>query len=413
MDNKSVIVLGGGVGGLVAANELRQLLPNNHRVILIERNEVHAFAPSFLWVMTGARKPQQIVRPTKSLLRSGVEFVMANVNAIDTNRSVVETDSGTIGYDYLIVALGAELSPKNIPGLEEASHTYYTLDGSSRLYNALKEFRGNAIALVVASMPYKCPGAPLEGAMLIADFFRKTGRASKVEMHLFTPESQPMPVAGPVLGNAAIEMLSARGISYHPLHKLNSVNPSAKQLEFDGKGSFGFDLLVAIPPHSAPEVVRQSSLANESGWIPVDRGSLSTKAENVFAIGDVTSIPIPGRWKPDVPLMLPKAGVFAHVQASVVASQIAAKVLGRKSSASFCGDGYCMLEAGEDLAGFAYGNFFAEPSPEVKLKQIGKSWHIGKVLFEKWWLEQYGIRRELYRQSIALGSRLMGIPSNI
>ena len=413
MDNKSVIVLGGGIGGLVAANELRQLLPKNHRVILIERNEVHAFAPSFLWVMTGARQPQQVVRHTRSLLRSGVEFVLANVNAIDTNRSVIETDTGPIGYDYLVVALGAELAPKNIPGLGEASHTYYTLDGSSRLHTALKEFRGGAIALVVSSMPYKCPGAPLEGAMLIADFLKKSSRAPKVDLHLFTPESQPMPVAGPVLGKAATEMLTARGISYHPLHKLTSVNPAAKQLEFDGKGSFGYDLLVAIPPHSAPEVVRLSALANESGWIPVDRGSLSTKAENVFAIGDVTSIPIPGRWKPDVPLMLPKAGVFAHVQASVVAHRIAAKVLGRESAASFCGDGFCMLEAGEDLAGFAYGNFFAEPSPEIKLRQIGKAWHIGKVLFEKWWLQPYGIRRELYRQSIKLGSLLIGIPSKI
>lgn len=413
MNNKSVIVLGGGVGGLVAANELRQRLPKNHRITLIERNEVHAFAPSFLWVMTGTRQPQQIVRPTKSLLRTGIEFVLANVNAIDTNRSVVETDGGTIGYDYLIVALGAELAPRNIPGLKEASHTYYTLDGSTRLHIALKEFQGGSIALVVASMPYKCPGAPLEGAMLIADFLKKTGRAPKVDLHLFTPESQPMPVAGPVLGNAATEMLSARGISYHPLHKLISVNPEAKQLEFEGKDSFGYDMLVAIPPHVAPQVVKQSGLASESGWISVDRGSLSTKVENVFAIGDVTSIPIPGRWNPEVPLMLPKAGVFAHVQASVVAHRIAAMVLGHESSASFCGDGYCMLEAGEGLAGFAYGNFFAEPSPDVKLKQIGKAWHVGKVLFEKWWLEPYGVRRELYRKSIALGSRFMGVPSNI
>ena len=413
MNNKSVIVLGGGIGGLVAANEIRQLLPKNHRVILIERNETHAFAPSFLWVMTGTRQPQQIVRPTRSLLRPGVEFVLASVNAIDTARSVVETDDGQISYDYLIVALGAELAPRNIPGLEEASHTYYTLDGSTRLHSALKEFQGGGIALVVASMPYKCPGAPLEGAMLIADFLNKTSHSRGVDLHLFTPESQPMPVAGPVLGSTAIKMLSARGISYHPFHKLKSVNPESKQLEFEGNGSFGFDMLVTIPPHVAPQVVRQSALANESGWIPVDRSSLVTKVANVFAIGDNTSIPIPGRWKPDVPLMLPKAGVFAHVQATVVAKRIAATVLGRESDASFCGDGYCMLEAGEDLAGFAYGNFFAEPSPEVKLKQIGKAWHIGKVLFEKWWLEPYGIRKDIYKQCIAQGSRVMGIPSGI
>ena len=413
MNNKSVIILGGGIGGLIAANELRKLLPRNHRIILVERNEVHAFAPSFLWAMIGTRQPQQIERPTRSLLRSGVECILANVDAIDTNRSIVEADGRTISYDYLIVALRAELAPRNIPGLEAASHTFYSLDGSTKLYGALKGFQGGSIALVVASMPYKCPGAPLEGAMLIADFLKRTGRLPKVDLCLYTPESQPMPVAGPVLGNAAIEMLSARGIAYRPLHKLVSVNPETRQLEFEGKGSFGFDMLVAIPPHVAPQVVKRCALSNESGWIPVDRSSLATKVQNVFAIGDVTTVPIPGRWKPDLPLMLPKAGVFAHAQASVVAQRIGALVLGRETSASFCGDGYCMLEAGEGLAGFAHGNFFAEPSPEVRLRQIGKAWHIGKILFEKWWLAPYGIRRELYRRSIALGSRLMGIPSHI
>jgi sulfide:quinone oxidoreductase len=249
--------------------------------------------------------------------------------------------------------------------------------------------------------------------MLIADYFRRRGLSSKVEIHLFTPESQPMPVAGPQLGEAVRGMLHAKGIDFHPLHKLTSVDGGAREMSFDNGVRLGYDLLVAVPPHCAPRAAVDAGLTNQAGWIPVDPQTLRTSQDGVYAIGDVTAIPIPGRWKPDVPLMLPKAGVFAHAQAEVVAQRIVAEVTERSCEAAFCGDGYCMLEAGEDLAGFAFGNFFAEPAPNVQLRQIGKAWHLGKVLFEKWWLVPVGLRRSAIGWAMKAGGRLYGIPLNL
>ena len=83
--------------------------------------------------------------------------------------------------------------------------------------------------------------------------------------------------------------------------------------------------------------------------MPVDHATLETKQPDVYAIGDITAIPLPGRWKPDAPLMLPKAGVFAHAQAQVVARRIVQEIAGTRAQDTFCADGYCMLEAGEDL----------------------------------------------------------------
>jgi sulfide:quinone oxidoreductase len=246
--------------------------------------------------------------------------------------------------------------------------------------------------------------------MLIADYFRRTGRRADVEIHLFTPEPQPMPVAGPELGAAVVQMLDAKGVRFHPLHGLAEVDPVARTMRFQEGRAERYDMLVAIPPHRAPRIVREAGLANPAGWLPVNPRTLETQHDGVFAIGDVTAIPIPGRWKPDVPLMLPKAGVFAHVQAEVVAARIAAAIEGRKPDAAFCGDGYCMLETGEDLAGFAYGNFFAEPAPQVNLRKIGKAWHIGKVLFERWWLSSPGWKRAAYGAMLRTGGRLYGIP---
>ena len=117
MRSKTTVILGGGVGGLVAANELRRQLPREHRIALVEKNPQHAFAPSFLWLMTGDREPEQIVRPVRDLVRPGVEVIQAEAQAIDLANQRVETSTGGLDYDELIVALGTELVPETIPGL--------------------------------------------------------------------------------------------------------------------------------------------------------------------------------------------------------------------------------------------------------------------------------------------------------
>ncbi|HJW91212.1 MAG TPA: FAD/NAD(P)-binding oxidoreductase [Anaerolineales bacterium] len=410
MSGKNILILGGGVGGLVAANELRRRLPGEHRVVLVEKNPQHAFAASFLWLMTGDRRPEQITRDVRRLVRPGVEVILAEVQAIDLTNRRVQTSMQTVGYDYLIVSLGAELAPEMIPGLAEGAYTFYTFDGAVKLRDALHDFTGGKVAVVVSALPYKCPGAPHEGAMLIVNYLSRRSLGDKIEVHLFTPEPQPMPVAGPVLGEAVSQMLADKGIILHTLHKLTKVDPAACELAFDGKEGFQYDLLVAIPPHRGPRLAREAGLANEAGWIPVDRATLHTQHDSVYALGDVTAISIPGRWKLDVSLMLPKAGVFAHAQADAVARRIAAEITGAGVPGEFPGLGYCMLEAGESMAGFAFGNFFSEPSPQIELRKTGRTWHLGKVLFEQWWLAPQGLRREALRMTLTLGSKALGIP---
>jgi len=188
MPSKTVVILGGGIGGMVAANRLRERLGTDHRVVLVERNAEHAFAPSFLWLMTGDRKPHQVRRPVADLLGRGIECVRANADGLDLSRRKVFTSAGEIPFDYLVIAVGAELVPGTVPGLAESSHDFYSFEGAARLYDALSTFSGRTIAVVVASMPYKCPGAPHEGAMLIADpqiNLRQIGKAWHIGKVLF------------------------------------------------------------------------------------------------------------------------------------------------------------------------------------------------------------------------------------
>lgn len=376
---KTVVILGGGVGGIVTANELRKRLGSEHKIILIEKNSVHAFAPSFLWLMTGQRSKKQISSNVSSLMLKGIDILNEEVISIKPEESCVETDKNRVIYDYLVVALGAELHPEALPGLPADSHNYYTIDGADRLYKILQKFDSGKVAIVIASLPYKCPAAPYEGAMLIADLFAQKENGEEVEISLYTPEPFPMPVGGPVLGESVKQVLELKKINFYPQHKIFEVDGQKKKLLFENKSKFGYDLLITIPPHKAPAVIQNSQLSGDNGWIPVDRSTLLTRFPNVYAIGDITAVSIPGRWKAGVPLMLPKAGIFAHLQAEIVAQRITDEIKGNPVKTEFCGDGFCMLEAGEHAAGIAFGNFFASPSPEVKIRDVKKTWHYGKI----------------------------------
>ena len=389
MAGKTIVVLGGGVGGLVASNELRKRLGREHRIVLVDKETRHVFAPSFTWLMLGWRDPLRISRELGLLTKKGIEYVNAEVFEIDPGNRLVKTGAGDFAYDYLIVALGAELNPQAVPGLSEAAHTPYSLKGSVALRDALKGFDGGKVAVVIAALPFKCPAAPYETALLLEYAFKQRGIRDNVDLRVFTPETLPMPVAGPAVGTAIKQFLDERSIGFHPQHKLSSVDPGKKEIAFENGQKADFDLLVAVPPHRTPEVVRKSGLANEAGWIPVDGRTLKTRFENVFALGDVTSISLPGRYRPDAPLPLPKAGVFAHFQASAVADNIASGVQGGTARKEFGGRGYCFLETGYGMAGYGSGNFYGEPQPAVTFGRPNRLWRFAKVLFEKWWLRHW------------------------
>ena len=153
-------------------------------------------------------------------------------------------------------------------------------------------------------------------------------------MHVYTPEPLPMPVAGPEMGRQVKELVESKEIGFHPKLKLTGVDPERRTLRFDGGHEERFDFLLAIPPHRPPRAIRETGITNEAGWIPVDKWSMETPVENVYALGDVTAIKLSNG------LMLPKAGVFAHAQAKAVAERLAARLKGTTCEARFKGDGY-------------------------------------------------------------------------
>lgn len=401
MAGRSVVVLGGGVGGLVVANELRHRLEPRDRVVLVEREARYVLQPSLLWLMVGRRRRDQIERPLRSLLARGVELLEAEVRAIDPQARQVETSAGVISADALVVALGAELDPDAVTGCRDAALNFFSPEGAAACARALESFRGGRVVVAISALPYKCPAAPYEAALLLDDELRRRGLREASQIDLFTPEPQPMPVAGAVMGAAVVGLLEAKGIRFHSKSPIERFEPATAELVLADGTRAGYDLLAAVPPHRAPAAARGSGLANEAGWIPVDRRTLQTPYERVYAVGDATTITLTNG-KP-----LPKAGAFAHAQALVVAREIAAAFAGTPAPAGFDGMGFCWVETGTERAAFAAGNFFAEPDPTLDLRQPGRVWHAGKVLFERAWIGN-SVERRLARAGLIAGGRLAG-----
>lgn len=379
-DPKTILILGGGVGGIVTASALRKRLPRAHRIVLVDRERAHLFAPSLLWLMVGRRSAGSITRPLTRLARKGIEVRIGDVRRIDPERRRVTVAGETLDGDYVVVALGADLHPDAIPGLAEAGHNFYTLPGAEAFRDALHRFRGGRIVVMTAAPAYKCPAAPYEAAMLIEAFCRRRGIRNAVQIDVYAAEPAPMGVAGPEVSGAVKQLLCTKRVGYYPQHQVTTVDATTRQLTFANGAHAGFDLLAYVPPHRPPQVVRDSGLAGEGGWIPVDRYTLETRFPRVHAIGDVVAIPL-ALGKP-----LPKAGVFAHREGEVVAGNIAHAIAGESATERFNGYGECFIETGDGKAGFGGGDFYAEPQPVVRLHGPSWRWHVSKVMFEKSWL---------------------------
>jgi sulfide:quinone oxidoreductase len=389
--NKTVVVLGAGVGGLTAAAELRKVLAAHDRIVLVDRSFTGSLGLSLLWVMRGWRTPEQVQVTVTSAALPGVEMVTAEIDRIDDAEQTVHSHAAPIRYDALVIALGAALDASAVPGLSEALESgvagqFYTLDGAADLHRRIEAMESGRVMVLVVGVPFKCPAAPFEAAFLIADQLGTKYSSGAVQVDAFTPDPLPMPVAGPEVGNALIAMMKAKGIGFHGGKSVTRVHPGTRTVEFTDGTTESFDHLAVVPPHwSATAAVMSTGLA-PTGWIPVDPQTLATSIPGVWAIGDATALMLPNG-KP-----LPKAAVFAQAEAGVAAHQVARHLGYDAPDTRFTGDGACYVEIGGGLAAKGEGNFLTPPAPQVALRGPSPAYHAEKEQQERDWLARWNVR---------------------
>jgi sulfide:quinone oxidoreductase len=370
-----VLVLGAGFGGLELTTRLSEELGDAADVVLVDQSDAFVFGFSKLEVLFGRALPAAVRHPYADLVKPGVRFVQSTVRSIDAASKRVETDAGTFETDVLVVALGADVHPNATPGLVEGGNEFYTLAGAFALRDVVSDFEGGRVIVGVTSLPFKCPPAPSEAALLMDDHLTQRGYRQRSQISLVMPLGVPIPPS-PAASEALLVAFAERGIDWHPERLVNELDAARKVAILSDGSEMPYDLFLGIPVHRAPAVVEESGLTVD-GWIPVNPLTLETAFPGVYAVGDVTSVGTP------------KAGVFAEGQAAVVADRLSSLVRGDTGSAQYGGNGMCYLEFGHDQVARVDVTFLSGQKPVggllgPSLALAGEKVEFGRSRIRRW-----------------------------
>lgn len=363
-----VVILGGGFGGLSTAVNIRDRLGASRvRVTLVDRKDWFMVGFAKLWIIRGTRTFEESIASLENLSKRDISFVKSEILGIDLAGKVVETAGGRLDYDYLVVALGARLSPQSIPGLEENGLNLYDHGQLATIRERLLSLESGSVAVAIMGMPYKCPPAPFEAAMLVSSLLRELGVRDTVSIDVYSPAPITLPAAGPEISGSMLEMIQSENIRFHGSCKTVSVDPG--RLNFQ-EGGADYDILLAVPPHTVPGAV--SELAGDDPFIRIDRFG-RTRMDNVYAIGDVTMLPA-GK------AAVPKAGIFAEGEGLAVARSIVSDILPDEEPEPFDGRGGCFIESGRGTASIIDVDAF---TPSTSLSDSTKDNLAAKIRFER------------------------------
>jgi sulfide:quinone oxidoreductase len=380
-----ILIVGGGTAGTLAANRLHRAYGDSAQITVLDRDDRHVYQPGLLFVPFDLADPRKLVRSRRAQLRAGVDFRLAEVERVDTDRDEVYVrGAGAIPYDVLVIAAGASLLPDETDGLagagwEERVFTFYTLKGASALRDALASFDRGRLVVNMIDLPIKCPVAPLEFCFLADWHFQRRGIRDRVQIEYVTPLDGAFTKA--TCNRELSGLLARKGIEVTTEFSTGQVDGAGGRLISWDDREVRFDRLVTIPLHGGSELVgRSPRLGDELGFVAVDRGTLqSDVAPNVFAIGDATNVPTS------------KAGSVAHFQGETLVPNIRRFLEGRELESTFDGHTNCFIETGFHKALLIDFNYDTEPLPglfpephvgPLRLLRESPLNHLGKVAFE-------------------------------
>jgi len=371
-----ILILGGGVGGTLTANLLarrlkKQVDRRDAEITVVDATGAHIYQPGFMYIAMGGERAEKLQKSERALLDDRVRLVVGTVDRVDeVARTVTLADGTALPYDQLVLATGARILPEAIEHFEAEAHHFYTAAAALRLRKALDAFTGGKVVIGIASMPYKCPPAPLEVAFLIESELRERGLREKSEVHFASPIGRAFTIES--VSEMATPILDEKNIELHTFFNVETIDPERKVVQSLEGEELPYDLLILVPPHKGQQFLMDSGLAPApGGWLPTDRFTLRVgDRPNVYALGDATDLP------------LSKAGSTAHFEAPVVVENVVATVEGRAPSgkhATYEGKVMCFFEVGDGKGTLLQFDYDHPPKPP----KPNQFWHLGKIVFNK------------------------------
>ena len=384
MTHFQILIVGGGNAGISVA---ARLLRNNSKldIAILEPSDKHYYQPAWTLVGGGTFDIRKTIRNESSVIPSNAKWIKEAVTGFQPEQNAVTTREGTIyTYDYLIVAPGIQLNWNWIKGLPETLgknfvSSNYSFDLAPYTYKCIEAMKPGMVALFTSpSTTLKCGGAPQKITYLAADYFRKHGLQGKIKVDFST--------AGKVIFGIkkyAVELQKVVDkykieMNYrHDLIAVDGINNTATFKVTDENGNSSditkhFDMLHVTPPQSAPDFISQSLLANEKGWVDVDKYTLQhTRYKNIFGIGDASSTPNG------------KTGAAVRKQAPVLVRNLLSLIKEKELTEKYNGYSSCPIVVGYGkliLAEFDYDNKPTETFPFDQSKPRWTMWILKKYI---------------------------------
>ena len=376
-----IIIVGGGAAGITVAARLLRA-ERSPDVAIIEPSAKHYYQPLWTLVGAGVFPREKSERDEADYIPEGATWVRDAATEFVPAENYVRTRGGTeLSYDYLIVAPGLQLYWDRVIGLagnvgRAGICSNYGYDHVASTWESIRNFRGGTALFTQPNTPVKCGGAPQKIMYLAEDHFRRAGVRDRSRVIFFS--AQPTIFQVPHYARSLTKVIARKGIETRFRHDLVEVRPETREAIFENLDTRervvqGYDLLHVTPPMGPPEFVRRSPLANEAGWIDVDRYTLRhVRYPNVFGLGDASSLPTS------------KTAAAVRKQAPVAVANLLATIRGAEPPALYDGYTSCPLVSGYGrliLAEFDYG---LKPAETFPLDQ-------SKERLSMYWLKAYGL----------------------
>lgn len=352
-----ILILGDGAAGTIMANKLRFLIRRELAdITVIGNSKYHYFKPDGIHIPLGMKDYHHSVKKPEYLFNYGIDYVRDTVTSIDVeNRNVISSSGRDYTYDYLIIATGDRLVPEEMPNFDTEAHHFYDLEGSIKLGRDLASFKGGRIVIGPASIPYQCPPAPYEFTFQLDRYLRRRGIRDRTEIHYTFPLNRVFTMEN--VSQRVQELFDQKDVIYHTMFNVETIDADSKKVTSLEGEELGYDFLILVPPHKGQKVITDSGLADEEGYIDVDRKKLNYSSyDNVFVVGDATNLPIS------------KAGATAHFESEYLAGRIASEISGFVSESEYDGAVACTTVTGDERAFTLYFSYDRPPRASYQSK---------------------------------------------
>jgi sulfide:quinone oxidoreductase len=366
-----ILVLGGGFGGVVAAERVADQLGDEHQVTLVSRSRRFVFYPALVRLAFGKCRVEDASFDLRgALLDRRVNFIEAEIARIDPVEQRVTIAHGEVEgrlpYDYLVFALGRRLATERITGFYEHAHHLLDVDKALKFGHAITNFH-EGHAVIGQCVGARLPVPVYETAFALARRLKESGERERVRITVIGPNAIGLEF-GVETSNALRRAFDSNQIEFQPDFSVKSVTKNSIQ-GTDGR-SLNFDLLMLLPPFQGSPAASYLGITNAEGYINADTTMRVIGHDRIFAAGD--SVNFPG----------PKMGHMAVRQGDVAAANIVAEIEGRSPDSHYLHELKLIIDQGGNESILLHKQLWANDPGTLRQSAF---WRWAKRIQQEYW----------------------------